>query len=121
MIEDRCVPEPNTGCHLWTGAMNQHGYGTVKERGRSRLAHRVAWIQAYGAIPKGAGYHGICVLHRCDTPACCNPKHLFLGTQRTNMSDCRAKGRFAPTPNTRGAANGQSRLSASDVRAGRGR
>jgi predicted amino acid dehydrogenase len=35
------------------------------------------------------------VLHRCDTPRCCNPAHLFLGTQLDNIADATAKGRVA--------------------------
>ena len=75
-------------CWLWTAAKVQ-GYGSFD----GRRAHRVAWELAYGPIPKGVGYHGTCVLHRCDTPACVNPAHLRLGTQADNMADRDAKGR----------------------------
>jgi hypothetical protein len=33
------------------------------------------------------------ILHRCDNPQCCNPEHLFVGTQAENMADMRRKGR----------------------------
>ena len=36
---------------------------------------------------------GTQVLHRCDTPRCCNHEHLFLGTQLENMADMARKGR----------------------------
>ena len=89
-----------TGCWLWNGARNRDGYGSFwngerlqgrdGKRGGPRmvLAHRWSYEHHHGAIPKG-----VCVLHRCDTPACVNPDHLFLGTQRVNVADCAAKGR----------------------------
>jgi hypothetical protein len=35
----------------------------------------------------------MCVLHRCDTPTCVNPDHLFLGTRTDNNADKEQKGR----------------------------
>lgn len=52
------------------------------------MAHRYSWMIANGPIPKG-----LWVLHKCDTPACINPDHLFLGTCRDNAKDCYRKGR----------------------------
>ena len=53
-------------------------------------AHRVAWVLYRGKIPRGKK-----VLHRCDNPPCCNPEHLFLGTQADNVADMVTKGRRA--------------------------
>lgn len=82
-----------TECWPWTGGTNGNGYGCIYVDGRVVLAHRLAWELVHGPILKGEGYHGTCVLHRCDTPACCNPAHLFLGTQLNNMQDKVAKDR----------------------------
>lgn len=71
-------------CHLWTGAKHPFGYGQAA----TKLAHRLTWENTNGPIPKG-----LCVLHKCDNPPCCNPEHLFLGTKGDNARDCAAKER----------------------------
>lgn len=95
--------EPN-GCHLWTAAKFRRGYGSFKLGGKQVKAHRLAWEWANGAIPEG-----MMVCHSCDTPACVNPAHLFLGTHADNMRDVAEKGRRA------GTANHRAKLSAPDV------
>jgi hypothetical protein len=78
------------GCWCWTANKNNKGYGLFRPGGVApkRLAHRLAYADAYEEIPKG-----ICVLHKCDNPACVRPDHLFLGTMLDNTRDMDAKGR----------------------------
>jgi len=109
-FEQRYIPEPNTGCWLWTAALSPSGYGSVWPEGRrvgtSWRAHRLAYVLFRGDIPEGMQ-----VLHRCDTPSCVNPDHLFLGTPADNKRDERAKGRSAI-----GERHPRARLTAANVR-----
>lgn len=76
---------------LWTGPVNGKGYGRliVGRGGKTRiLAHRFSYELHIGPIPEGLN-----VLHRCDTPPCVHPSHLFLGTIRENALDMAAKHR----------------------------
>jgi hypothetical protein len=85
--------EQGPGCWLWRLRGDRDGYGQFGLRLGGRFycfrAHRVAWLLTHGAIPDG-----LFLLHRCDTPACCRPDHLFLGTQADNLADARTKGRL---------------------------
>ena len=108
-FEDLFLPEPNTGCWLWQARLNYLGYGNF-QRGGVVTAHRYSWTYYRGPIP--AGMH---VLHRCDTPACVNPDHLFIGTHLDNMRDMVAKGRHVPN-GVKGAAHHAAKLSDDDVR-----
>ena len=78
------------GCWLWVARKNAGGYGTFKADSKSLLAHRVSYELYVGEIPDG-----MCVCHKCDTPACVNPQHLFLGSHKDNAVDCVQKGRRA--------------------------
>lgn len=88
------VPEPNTGCRLWLGTVCKSGYGRVGygTSGSPVLVHRIALGLALGHPISS----GLKVLHRCDTPSCVNPDHLFLGSQKDNMRDMFSKGRARP-------------------------
>lgn len=77
-------------CWEWQGAINSHGYGTIRERCKSKGAHVIAYRSTRGEVPSG-----LYVCHTCDNRRCCNPEHLFLGTNLDNTSDRNAKGRQA--------------------------
>lgn len=64
------------------------GYGRIKVNGKATHAHRLAYQLSYGPIPAG-----MVVCHSCDNPPCCNPAHLWLGTQKENLVDMANKGR----------------------------
>lgn len=77
-------------CWEWTTGRERYGYG----HSVLGTASRVAWELTNGPIPDGQR-----VLHSCDNPPCCNPRHLFLGTQLDNVRDMMAKGRHRYSPN----------------------
>jgi len=76
-------------CLLWTGAKCSYGYGSVRHSGRIEATHRLIWAMTYG------NPGSLCVLHKCDTPACLRIDHLFLGTKADNNADRGRKARSA--------------------------
>jgi hypothetical protein len=83
--------EKSGDCWKWR-ANTRKGYGSIKVNRKELYAHRHSWEIHNGAIPPG-----LSVLHKCDNPLCVRPDHLFIGTQKDNMSDCSNKGRSGRT------------------------
>lgn len=82
-------------CWPWTGFRAYNGYGRflvcVARRKMARTpAHRVSYRLSIGPIADG-----LRVCHHCDNPPCCNPSHLWVGTDADNMADKVSKGRTA--------------------------
>lgn len=99
-------------CWNWTACRDRGGYGGFKYANRMSKAHRVSAYLA-GLIPniKSQSDNDL-VLHKCDNPACQNPKHLFIGTHIDNSDDKIKKGRQAKL---NGVENGRSKLTEEDV------
>lgn len=76
------------GCWIWSGNRSPRGYGRIKVKGITRLAHRFSWALHYGLPPSD-----MMVCHTCDNPSCVNPSHLFIGTAKDNAKDMIDKGR----------------------------
>lgn len=99
-----------SGCRLWQRGRGADGYGLIKVGRKMQRAHRMAYAQFVGPIPDGAD-----VCHKCDTPLCINPEHLFAGAHKENMLDASRKGRLPGNRTIRGVGNMKAKLSESDV------
>lgn len=103
-----------TGCIEWQRGKGSFGYGSlIGANGKSIKAHRMAWELTKGKIPGGME-----VLHSCDNPPCCNPEHLFLGTQKENLEDMTKKGRRNTSHNFKpqdGENNNRAKLKKPDI------
>lgn len=100
-------PEPET-CWEWNGCRNNDGYGQISINGRPVSAHKWLYEALNGPVPDG-----LVVRHHCDNPACVNPIHLAVGTQRDNAQDRLLRGRQA---SRKGHDNGRRVLSERDIR-----
>lgn len=83
------------GCWEWSHSRNSEGYGNIWVDKKCKKAHRVSYELHFGPIPEG-----LLVCHHCDNPPCCNPDHLFLGTDADNTQDKVNKGRMVDNTGT---------------------
>jgi hypothetical protein len=78
-------------CWNWNRKFRHRGYGrfyfggakNAKTASSSRIAYAISFGDPLGLV----------VCHKCDNRLCCNPNHLFVGTQGDNMRDMVAKNR----------------------------
>lgn len=94
-------------CWNWSAAVRRkdEGYGAFWMNGRHRPSNQVAYELSAGPVPCG-----MVVCHSCDNPRCCNPAHLFIGTNLDNNDDKVAKHRHA-----HGSTMGTAKLTEADV------
>lgn len=115
-LENRYWPKVNVAgpneCWNWNAkARHPYGYGRMTAgRGVNLKAHQIAWALENGPIPDG-----MLICHDCDNPSCCNPSHLFLGSQTDNMGDAKAKGRTSKPPVFRGLQHHNGKLSNEEI------
>ena len=85
------VDRSNTnGCWPWTSSKDKDGYGVFRYNARKIMAHRIAYLFTYGYLPTNAR-----ICHTCDNPGCCNPNHLFFGSDSDNIIDCIVKNKHS--------------------------
>jgi hypothetical protein len=89
--------ENERGCWVYQGWCHKppREYGHMYYRGEQWRTHQLSYFLYKGTIPKGK-----VVCHTCDNQKCCNPNHLWLGTQYENLIDCLNKGRHANAKKT---------------------
>lgn len=88
-VKSNYIPVTESGCWLWLGSWHKTGYGKLSSNGRNTIVvPRLFYTHFKGPIPDG-----LHVCHKCDTPACCNPDHLFLGEPKDNAVDREMKQR----------------------------
>lgn len=84
----KTMPEPNSGCWFWMGAINNKGYGRIRVEGKSLYAHRIGYELHHGPI-----LDGLDIDHICSMPLCVNPDHLQAVTPKENQRRTFERGR----------------------------
>jgi len=107
------------GCWLWTGALDDGGYGLFSVGGKTQRAHRVAYELRFGKPRQH-------VRHKCGQRRCVNPAHLVEGTRQENVADMRRHGTLAtgdrngsrtrPDCLARGERSGSAKLTTAQVK-----
>ena len=76
-------------CWPWLASTGFRNYGKFKINDTYVTAHRVAYFLAFGPFDESLN-----VNHKCDNPVCCNPYHLYVGTQADNNTDVIKRHRY---------------------------
>src|SRR5260370_343689 len=105
------IPEPNSGCLIWMGAAVTRGYGHFNRDGKHFMASRCAYECVHG----DGTLYGLKCCHTCDFPPCCEPNHLFQGSQVDNALDMIRKGRCRSVGHSPGPLHPCSKLTSEEV------
>lgn len=81
-IEQKIIPEPNSGCWLWTAGLrdNSEGYGAVRYAMKTWRSHKLVYTLLREKVPEG-----LTLDHNCRNRICCNPDHLTPRTWKDNI------------------------------------
>lgn len=92
-IKERCQPfvESNTDecLHFHDTEYGKYGHISFTLCGKSTTfsAHRVVYV----LFNNYALEDNEIILHTCDNPPCCNPRHLIKGSYKDNIQDMMSK------------------------------
>lgn len=78
-LVDSYSVDPESGCWVWSGAVNASGYGSKALGGTSTTAHRWVWERTVGPIGDGMQLD-----HLCRNRLCVNPEHMEPVTPTEN-------------------------------------
>lgn len=77
------IPDGDDKCWLWRAEKNGNGYGvfTVPDTGHEVNAHELAYVLFNGPLPPG-----MFPRHSCRHRTCCNPKHMYVSSERPDVT-----------------------------------
>lgn len=83
----KTTPPDYDECMLWQFGSRDDGYGVVMHNKKPLSVHRLALELKLGHTLSST----LQACHKCDTPKCFNPNHLFPGSRSDNMRDMAGK------------------------------
>jgi len=84
-IKENCIVNDND-CWIWTKGTNNSGYGSITHNQIRWQVHRLMYFESNKNKDSN-----LFVCHKCDEKLCCNPDHMFLGTNSDNLKDYYSK------------------------------
>jgi hypothetical protein len=84
-IRANSIRDEESGCLLYTKALDKDGYPRISLQGKMGLGSQVVFKLSYGDIPEGHEVDHICHVRRC-----VEPSHLRLLTHRQNVIQIKA-------------------------------